>query len=191
MDDAALSALAARHDARDKVLESCRHLEITVAAAGDGLSIAALREECADRSIDVLRAGLAAVQAEAVSLAADHEDAIRAEQSMRSDLTSQEDDPVVARASAEREAATARMHDAVERYLELTLARSLVTQAIAKVRADKQDPLIQRAAALFSLATSGEFIGLEADLDRNGQPVVVGVRVSGGRAPIAIMSDGT
>jgi uncharacterized protein YhaN len=106
-------------------------------------------------------------------------------------LAGREDDTTVGRASVQREAATVQMHEAIERYVELMLAKSLITQAIAKVRAQQQDPIIRRAAELFAVATAGEFTGLEADIDQGGKPVVVGVRASGGQAPVAIMSDGT
>ena len=191
LDEAALRALGSRHANWTETRMALAQLEATIATAGDGLGVDALRAECADRSIDTLRADLAAVAAEDLAVAANHEDAVRTEQSLGTELAKHEDDATVARASVAREAATAQMHDAVERYVELTLARSLVTQAIAKVRAEQQDPLIRRAGELFKVATTNEFASLEADIDRHGQPIVVGVRASGGRAPIAIMSDGT
>lgn len=190
-DAAALQGLAARHAARSQTLAALAHLEATLTTAGDALGIDTLREECGARSIDALRADLAAVSAEELAVGADYDDAIRSAQTLKAELDGYEDDASLSRASVEREAATARMHAAIERYLELTLARSLVTQAIAKVRAEQQDPLIRRAGELFAVATTGEFTGLEADIDHNGQPVIVGVRALGGRAHIDIMSDGT
>ena len=190
-DEADLRALGDRHADWTETQAALARLATTIATAGDGLPLAALREECADRPIDTLRADLAAVAAEDLAAAANHEEAVRAEQTLGAELTGKEDDEAVAQASMQREAATAQMHEAIERYVELTLARALVIQAIAKVRAEQQDPLIQRAGDLLKVATTGEFASLEADIDRTGQPVVVGVRASGGQAPVAIMSDGT
>jgi uncharacterized protein YhaN len=190
-DEADLRAIGVCHAHWTETRAALVQLETTIATAGDGLGIDALREECAERPIDTLRADLAAVATEDLAVAANHEEAVRAEQNLAADLAGQEDDAAVAHASVQREAATAQMHEAVERYVELTLARALVIQAIAKVRAEQQDPLIQRAGDLFKVATTGEFVGLDADIDRNGQPAVVGVRASGGQAPVAIMSDGT
>ena len=84
------------------------------------------------------------------------------------------------------------MHEAVERYVELTLARDLVDKAIETVRGEQQDPLVRSAGAMFATMTRGEFIALEADVDAKGNPTVVGVKGDGsGRRSVPIMSDGT
>jgi uncharacterized protein YhaN len=191
MAEAELAALATRQVGRTAVKAELDRVEASLLTAGDGLNLGALREERADRTLDNLRAAVASLDEEDRAATVDYESAVRAEQTLRADLASRADDTTVARATAEREAATVQMHDAIERYVELTLAKSLITQAIAKVRAQQQDPIIRRAAELFAVATAGEFTGLETDVDQNGKPVVVGVRASGGQAPVAIMSDGT
>jgi DNA repair exonuclease SbcCD ATPase subunit len=90
------------------------------------------------------------------------------------------------------EQVTGRDLDAiVERYVELSVARDLISEAIDRVRSEQQDPLIKRASQLFSHATLGRFSGIECDLDDKGQPVVVGKRASGGDVPVSAMSDGT
>ena len=84
------------------------------------------------------------------------------------------------------------MGEAVERYVELTLARELVAKAIRTVRSERQDPLVREAGAMFAAMTGGEFSRMEADVDIKGMPTVVGVKADGsGRQPVAIMSDGT
>ena len=97
----------------------------------------------------------------------------------------------VNRAIVERESATAQMHAALERYLELALASDLLGEAMAQVRAEQQDPLVARAAVLFAAMTEGEFAGIETDVDENGLPVVKGKRANGETEPVAKMSDGT
>jgi uncharacterized protein YhaN len=191
MGEAELEGLAIRQAERFSVQAALESLEGTLVTAGDALGVDALLDECAGRGIDELKATLASLDAEDQVLVGDYENAIRAEQGLRADLAGREDDTTVGRASVQREAATVQMHEAIERYVELTLAKPLITQAIAKVRAQQQDPIIRRAAELFAVATAGEFTGLEADIDQGGKPVVVGVRASGGQAPVAIMSDGT
>ena len=95
----------------------------------------------------------------------------------------------VGRAVARR---VADMHNTIDRYVELRLARDLVADAVRVVREDYQVPLVAAAGASFSRLTLGEFDGLAADVDGRGEPVVVGVR-SGGRGTqvVAMMNDGT
>jgi len=83
------------------------------------------------------------------------------------------------------------MHAAIERHLELSLASELVNDAMAEVRAERQDPLIARAGGLFAAMTRNEFVGIDTDIDEHGKPVVIGKRASGGTAKVAEMSDGT
>jgi uncharacterized protein YhaN len=119
------------------------------------------------------------------------EAAILAEKSAQDELGAYLSQSQVNHAVAEREAAAAQMHLALERYLELSVARELVTSAMATIRAEQQDPLIQRAGELFAATTLGEFAGIETDIDAKGHPIVVGRRANGGIASVATMSDGT
>jgi uncharacterized protein YhaN len=79
----------------------------------------------------------------------------------------------------------------VERYARLSLARGLVETAISKVRAAQQDPLITRAGDLFAAMSKGAFIGVAADVDAKGAPVVVGLAAGGRTTPVGLMSDGS
>ena len=62
---------------------------------------------------------------------------------------------------------------------------------MAEVRAEQQDPLIAQAGVLFASMTEGEFVGIEADVDDSGAPVVKGTRANGETEFVAKMSDGT
>jgi uncharacterized protein YhaN len=62
---------------------------------------------------------------------------------------------------------------------------------MAEVRAEQQDPLIAQAGVLFASMTEGEFVGIEADVDDSGAPVVKGTRANGETESVAKMSDGT
>ncbi len=90
-----------------------------------------------------------------------------------------------------REAATAELHRVVERYIDLSLARDLIRDAVDKVRARQQDPLVARAGALFKAMTQGAYVGVGADIDAKGNPVVVGHSISGTDVLVSKMSDGT
>ncbi len=160
--------------------------------AGDELPIEILRRQAQDRDLDQVRAALEDLVDRAGGVDLDLETAIRAEEATAASLQAHEHHPGAANAIARREVAAAGMHDAIERYVELTLARDLVHRAVQTVRLEQQDPLVRRAGTMFAEMTGGEFSGIEADVDGKGLPTVVGVKGDGtGRQSVPTMSDGT
>jgi len=190
-DDGVLRETMSRCEARGRLCEEIALAERTAVDVGDKLGLDALRVDWAGRDLDAVGAELGEQRSRTSDVEAEIEAAIRAEKAAQDDLAAYLNQSEVNHAVAEREAATAQMHLALERYLELSVARELVTLAMAKVRAEQQDPLIQRAGELFATTTLGEFSGIEADIDDKGHPVVVGRRANGNIAPVATMSDGT
>ncbi len=159
-------------------------------ASGDGLSEHTLRGEWGGRDVDELRAALAVELANSNSLEPALEAGVQEEIAARTHLQGQSR-PAEGAAVASREAALAEIHDVVERYTKLHLARGMVETAISKVRAAQQDPLITRAGALFAAMSKGAFTGVAADVDGKGSPVVVGLAAGGRVTPVARMSDGS
>lgn len=189
--DEALSTAQARCEARNALCDEIVQAERTATDIGDKLDLATLRSEWGDRDLDDIRAELDEQQARASEIDDEVEAAILAEKVAGDELAAFMSESEVNHAVVEREAATAQMHLALERYLELSVARELVTSAMATMRAEQEDPLIKRASELFAAATLGEFSGIETDVDDKGQPVVVGCRANGGLVSVATMSDGT
>lgn len=173
---------------RDLAAQEAQLLDV-LQSSGDGLSEAALRSDRADRDLDALRAELTVEQAKSVSLEPTLEAAVQDEAAARGHLEAQSRGPDGA-VIAGREAALAEIHDVVERYVTLALARDLVGTAISKVRAAQQDPLITKAGALFAAMSKGAFKGVAADVDTKGAPVVVGLSGGGRTVPVTLMSDG-
>ncbi len=159
-------------------------------SSGDGLSETALRSDWGGRDVDELRAALTIEKAKSDGVDSDLETAVQQEATARSHMEAQSRTPEGA-AIAAREAALAEIHDVVERYTKLFLARHLVETAISKVRAAQQDPLIIRAGTIFATLSKGAFTDVAADVDVKGSPVVVGVTATGRTTPVAMMSDGT
>lgn len=186
-----LVEVAARHERKLELLDAIAQAEQTLAELGGGLDTGALRAERGAADLDDLQAGLADDRSRAAALEAEVEDAVLTEKAARDTLAGFVAESGVAGAVVERESAATRMHQALERYLELRTARDLVTAAMATIRAEQQDPLIRRASELFAASTRGEFQAVETDIDDRGNPVVVGRRSGGGTASVATMSDGT
>ena len=153
--------------------------------------MADIRRAGIGRDIDSLRTDQSALDLERQH----HEEAVKAAvESMKefeTALRSYEDPTQVNQAIAERECATSDIHTITQRWIETIVAHDLLTEAIARVRAEHQDPLIARAGALFKLTTQGAFVGIEADVDANGKPVVIGRRSDGRAVGVSKMSDGT
>ncbi|UDL93638.1 AAA family ATPase [Lichenihabitans sp. PAMC28606] len=191
-DDAALKRIAERRRDLSGLRSSQTQFASTARRAGEGLDLDVLRREALGQDLDAVRAEVADLKGRLDALDQTMEAAIRDEQSASKAMEAHEAPSAVQRAVVDRERATADMHAAVERYVELRLARDLVTQAIQRVRSEQQDPLIRAAGAMFARMTQGQFDGVEADVDQKGAPVVRGIR-SGGRGSeaVATMSDGT
>ncbi|GLK55995.1 uncharacterized protein YhaN [Methylopila capsulata] len=185
-----LAALAERHAGRLALKDEIARAEDGLATAGDGLPLDALKAAAAERDPDALAGDLAALEDRERQLDADVEAASLAEHAARAAVAGHHEAAGVNRAVVARESATAELHDVVERYVELSLARDLVEGAIAKVRAERQDPLVARAAALFQCATRGAYAGLGAEVDASGAPAVVGLRGDGSSVEVRAMSDG-
>jgi uncharacterized protein YhaN len=190
-DDGSLLDSASRCEARMRLCDEIALAKRTAMDVGDKLDLAALRAEWSERDLDEVRAELNEHTSRDTEIENEIESAILAEKAAKDGLAAFLSQSEVNHAVAEREAAAAQMHLALERYLELSVARELVTSAMATIRAEQQDPLIARAGELFTATTLGEFTAIETDIDDKGHPIVVGRRANGGIAAVATMSDGT
>ncbi|MGH6846131.1 MAG: ATP-binding protein [Methylocella sp.] len=185
-----LEALALRSRqcgaARDRRLA----LVETVLRSGDSLPADILREQWAGRDLDIIEADLSQAEQDATRQIAEMENALGESKDRMHALEKFSASGGINEAVAARESATAEIHDALERYVEIALARDLLSAAMDRIRAEQQDPLILRASALFSTSTNAAFGGIETDIDEHGNPVVVGRRASGELVPVTRMSDG-
>lgn len=176
---------------RAHILDKKAQVETSLSDVSDGLKIPSIRQEWGERDIDTIRGALSVANEKSRQLETDIENAIRELKTAQDALDEYSRETSVNQAIAERESAAAKMQSAIERYIDLTVARSLISKVIDEVRNEQQDPLINRAAELFAFCTKGEFDGIETDIDKKGSPVVVGRRKSGALVPISAMSDGT
>lgn len=190
-EESALASKVAAHRSRCALQERVANLLASLATAGDGVSEEALRTEWQNRDVDRLRAEQEAAQTGADQADAERIAAAEAFTSARAVLSAYQDQGDATKTDAAREAATSELHDVVERYVELSLARDLIEDAIETVRKQQQDPLIARAGALFSTLTRGAFRGIGAEVDAKGHPAVVGERGNESTVTVKEMSDGT
>jgi uncharacterized protein YhaN len=187
---AGLGTLAGRHR-QLRAARNRRHTLIEmILQSGDGLPVEVLREQWGGRDLDNLKADLLEAEQEAARLTTGMEAALAEVQNRTRELENFCAAGGINEAVAARESAIAEIHETVECYLEIALARDLLSAAMEQIRAGQQDPLIFRAGALFSSSTQGAFSGIETDIDDHGNPVVAGRRTAGDLVPVAQMSDG-
>ncbi|NJB68953.1 uncharacterized protein YhaN [Desulfobaculum xiamenense] len=91
----------------------------------------------------------------------------------------------------EAEQVLAGMQTDVDRLVRLRLASAVLTTEIERYRREHQNPVLTRAAKLFSTLTLGSFDGLRADIGEGDEPVLMGTRNGDQRIEVAAMSDGT
>lgn len=185
-----LEALIARIRQRDAAKHHLNALAETINKAGDALPLEVLREQWGERDLDLIKVELAQIEEDARRLGTELESALGDFQDRTREMQQFLALGGVNEAVAARESATAEMHDVIERYLEVAMAKELLSKAMEKIRAERQDPLITRAGTLFSSSTRGTFSGVDADVDEQGDPVVVGRRANGTTTQVKHMSDG-
>lgn len=84
----------------------------------------------------------------------------------------------------------ARSRSDVERYVTIRLAELVLQRGIERYRNQNQDPVLQRAGAIFRTLTDHSFDGLQLEED-GGQTILQGIRPGGKRIGVEAMSDGT
>jgi uncharacterized protein YhaN len=94
-------------------------------------------------------------------------------------------------AAAERAEAGAELRDVAERWILQAAAARLASLAIERHRGMVQDPLVERAGALFALSTAGAFAGLKVAYGDDDNPVLMAARAVGDPVKIAGLSEGT
>ncbi|HWB69897.1 MAG TPA: hypothetical protein VG518_07955, partial [Solirubrobacterales bacterium] len=96
-----------------------------------------------------------------------------------------------ARAAEELQQRVAELRGLTERYVRLYMANWALAGAIDSYRREHKGPLLKRADELFPELTCGSFQGLEVGFDESDEPILVGVRANGRKAPVGVMSTGT
>ncbi len=93
--------------------------------------------------------------------------------------------------SEKMEQERARIRRLVERYTRVKLASKILQQEVERYREQHQDPLLKLASKYFTELTIQSFVGLRADMNDKGEPVLEGIREDGTWTGVGGMSDGT
>ncbi|MEJ1157493.1 ATP-binding protein [Prosthecomicrobium sp. N25] len=85
-------------------------------------------------------------------------------------------------AQQQRLAAEAEARAAARDWAVLRAASLMIATAMERQRAERQNPILNRAGSLFRIITGGAFSGLRVDYDENDAPRLAGIRTADGTA---------
>jgi uncharacterized protein YhaN len=91
----------------------------------------------------------------------------------------------------EAQQALAKARRLAENYVRLRIGAQVLKKEVDHYRRENQDPILKIASRYFSELTVGAFSGLRADIDDNGQPILVGVCPDECLKTVKEMSSGT
>lgn len=171
--------------------QELKTLDGQIAQHSGGTDLETFIAEAQQEDIDTLQARLRELQSTIPDMEAklgqlQQQLGARREELNRTDGTSQ-----AALAAEEAEFVKAQLREAVERYMRVRLASSILRREIERWRKQHQGPVMKRASELFAQLTDGSFAGLQVSYDHDDEPVIVGVRATGGEIGVEAMSDGT
>jgi uncharacterized protein YhaN len=187
----ALRVAIRQSDEMRKLRSEFERLTNALAQDGDGLSIAALSDECAATDLDEIAPREQTVTQEVSELRDRLMEARESRSNARRELEAIGGDDRAARDAADRQAALAEIKEIAEQYVRLRSAILLLQWAIDRYRREKQAPMLKRAGELFAILTGGSFQTLQLEFDDDDNVELAGMRQDGRRVAVAGMSDGT
>ncbi len=184
---------AERRDAEWRAInQELDRLEQELRELGDGRSSEQLaREAEGHEDGDQVRARLDELERKLADLEAGRDQLGEKIGRLRTELEAMEGGEGAAGLAEEAASRLAAIRADVERYTCLCLARQQLGERVEAYRRAHQGPLLERASAHFARLTLGGFARLEADIDRDDRPVLIGVRANGQRVGVDGMSAGT
>ena len=186
----------------EKALERCEQaerlrqqlsdLEDQLLHIGDGLSLPELTAEAAEVPVDGVAGELDSLEESMLRLEQEREELNRSFGATEREYQAKVEGTNAAALEAAEHAQDilAQLAAAVERYLKLRMAATVLRRAIERFREEHQDPVLTHAGEIFRQLTEGSFSHLVVDYDEKDNPVIKGVR-GGEQAEIEGMSDGT
>jgi uncharacterized protein YhaN len=180
-----------RSDEMHRLRTKFDRLTDALAQNGDGLSVAALIDECGNTDLDAISAREQTVTQELAELRERQMEARETRSNARQEFEAIGGDDRAARDAADKQAALAEMKEIAGRYVRLRSAIVLLQWTIDQYRREKQAPLLRRAGEFFAILTGGSFQTLQLEYDDQDNVELAGVRRDGRYVGVAGMSDGT
>ncbi len=109
----------------------------------------------------------------------------------RKDLESFSSETEALELAEKAEGLIGRTQTDVEQYIKLRLAAAILKQSIERYRKSNQSPVLDAAGEYFRIITRESFVGLQADYDGTGDPVIKAKRGNGSLLSVGELSDGS
>ncbi len=182
--------LAARFSAREAAEREIKAQSDNLALVADGLDEAALAQQMEGFDADAAEirlAGIVRQSEERTGLARK----IYAEQSgKKAEWELLQQSAGAEAAIFDRESARAEIHEQARRWAALKLAALLVEAGLARHRAERKDPLLARAGALFSALTEARYAGVDQTFGEDDALRLVARRADGEDLELRSLSEG-
>ncbi len=189
-DVSALEAVERDAERAAELRDQVTALEADIRGVGHG-TVEDLAEQVEQADIDQLRAQCEAVVREIE----EHDEQLTELTTKAGELRREREqmniDGGAASSAEDLEGHVGEMRELTECYLKARLAAFALTRAIDRYRTEHKTPLLARANELFPALTEGRFAALEVNFDDKDRPVLIGVRPSGERLTVSMMSTGT
>lgn len=91
----------------------------------------------------------------------------------------------------EAEGLAGEIQSEVEHYIKLRLSSAILSKAIERYRQSNQSPVLEASSKYFKAITRESFLGLRADYDYKGDPVIKAIRPNGSLLTVQELSDGS
>ena len=179
-----LGALQSRLAGRDDVVSELAALRAQFAEYAEGHGEAQVRADLGGFDPDRAQADLAALQQEDERSARESNEAYAALKDAKRQIEAWEQGLGSEAASQQRVNAEGEMQEAGRSWLVLRLAGAMLEEALERHRATRQDPLMERASALFAGLTGGAFSGIVRSYEEDGAEALFGKRVNGEEVPV-------
>jgi len=177
--------------------DRARALDAAIAAVsqlilegGDGFGIDDLQREVTADDPATIRVRLEELERQREDARALRDRCLLAQKDAAAELGQIDGKDAAAEAEAQRQEALAAMAEATERFITVFVAGRLLRWVVERFRAERQDPLLLRASAVFRRLTVGSFEELSVDFDGD-VPQLYGRRADHTQVGVDGMSEGT
>ncbi|MCI4677354.1 AAA family ATPase [Rhodoblastus acidophilus] len=182
--------LAARLSAREAVEQEIRTQRASLALVADGFEEAALAREIEGFDADAAQIRIDEIGRQGEERKTRAREIYAGQSAKKAEWARLQDSMGAEAAILARESARAEIHEQARRWAALKLAALLVDAGLARHRAERKDPLLARAGALFSALTEGRYAGLDQNFGEDDQLRLRARRADGAELELNGLSEG-
>jgi uncharacterized protein YhaN len=173
------------------ILDELDKLRGLLAEAGDGHAEATVRGDLADFNGDAAEAERLTLELRSAELERQGQEVFARAEELRRRLRDAEGRISAEVANQQKRSAEAELQEAAHEWAVLKVAGLLLDGALKHHRAGRQDPLMQRAGALFAVLTGGAYSSIDQIYGDNDKVLLVARRSDGLSVQIDCLSEGT